>query len=439
MHRSDWRPNVVLVVADDLGIGDVGAYGGDVIKTPAIDRLASTGVRCRAMYAAAGWDTPSRAGLLVGRYGARYNLPDSVRPTTTAGLPADAMTVAALLREAGYATGLFGQWRLGSEVGQHPLDHGFQRFSGTLYGTDVSPLSWYEGRQVEDADFDSAYAARRITEDAIDFIDEQYERPRRGWDRERGRGRHRGRGRVRRRRPFLVVLSHLAPHQPYRVEPRFVGRSDGGLYGDAVEAIDHYLGRLIRRLSRIGASDRTLIIFTSDNGPRYEGRNLRRQGRKPELFDGGVNVPFIASWTSAGRARRDAVPRSLLDITPSLCALAGVTPPADLDGEDMSPLLRGRAGPARGPVYLFHRQDLLAMRSERWKFHVWGILFNFPEGYPVGPEWWPTLYDVVEDPREEYTVANLHPDVVARLRPQLDAVAADVAAEAARRTQGTPA
>jgi len=418
MPNEDTRPNVVLVVADDLGIGDLGAYGGDVIRTPAIDRLASTGVRCNAMYAAAGWDTPSRAGMLVGRYGARYNLPDSTGPTTTAGLPADARTIATLLRQAGYATGLFGQWRLGAGTGQHPLDQGFDRFSGTLYATDVSPLAWYEGRQVEEADFDSAYAARRITEDAIDFIDQQYDGPRPG--RDRGR-------------PFLAVLSHLAPHQPYRVEPRFVGRSDGGLYGDAVEAIDHYLGRLIRHLSRIDGSDRTLVIFTSDNGPRYEGRNGRRQGRKPELFDGGVLVPFVASWTSAGRGRRDSVPRSLLDIPPSLCALAGVTPPADLDGEDMSALLLGRAGPARGPVFLFHRQNLWAMRSERWKFHVLGILFNF------GHEYWPTLYDVVEDHREEYTVANLHPDVVARLRPQLDAVAADVAAEAARRAGGTAA
>ena len=423
MPREDTRPNVVLVVADDLGVGDVGVYGGDVIRTPAIDRLASTGVRCAAMYAAAGWDTPSRAGLLVGRYGARYNLPDSTGPATTVGLPADAKTIATLLRDAGFATGLFGQWRLGAGAGQHPLDHGFTRFSGTLFGTDVSPLAWYDGREVEEPDFDSAYGARRITEVAIDFIDRQYERARHGRDR----------GRVRRRRPFLAVLSHLAPHQPYRVEPRFVGRSDGGLYGDAVETIDHHLGRLIRHLSEIGGSDRTLVIFTSDNGPRYEGRNGRRQGRKPELFDGGVLVPFVASWTTAARARRDSVPRSLLDITPSLCALTGVTPPADLDGEDMSQLLLGRAVPARGPVYLFHRQDLWAMRSERWKFHVLGTLI------PFGHEYWPTLYDVVEDHREEYTVANLHPNVVARLRPQLAAVAADVAAESARRTQGWPA
>ena len=425
MGRDDTRPNVVLVVADDLGIGDLGAYGGRVIRTPAIDRLASTGVRCDAMYAAAGWDSPSRAGLLTGRFGARYNLPDSTTPNTTVGLPADAKTVAALLSEAGYATGLFGQWRLGSGAGQHPLDHGFDRFSGTLYGTNVSPLAWHEGRRVVDPDFDSAYAAQRLTEDASDFIERQYERPRRG--------------RVRRRRPFLALLSHLAPHQPYRVEPRFVGDSRAGLYGDAVEAIDHYLGQLIRTLNRLGGSDRTLIIFTSDNGPRYEGRNLKRQGRKPELFDGGANVPFIASWTSAGRPQRDSTPRSLLDVTPSLCALAGVTPPADLDGESLAELLRGRASPSRGPVYLFHRQDLLAMRSDQWKLHVNGVLFSFPPQYPRGPEWWPTLYDVVQDPREEYPVTNLHPDVVARLRPRLDAVAADVKAEAERRAAGASA
>jgi uncharacterized sulfatase len=424
----DSRPNVVLVVADDLGIGDVGAYDGRLIRTPAIDRLAATGLRCKAMYAAAGWDTPSRAGILVGRYGARYNLPPSARPDTNVGLPPDAKTVAALLRRAGYATGLFGQWRLGSGPGQHPLDHGFGRFAGTLYGTDVSPLQWYEGRQVVDGDFDSALGARRITEDAIDFIDAQYE------DRRRVRGgRSERRRRRRRRRPFLAVLTHLAPHAPYRVEPRFAGRSDAGLYGDAVEQLDHHLSKLIRHLRRRCETDRTLVIFTSDTGPRYEGRNGRRRGRKPELFDGGVLVPFVASWLTAARARRDSTPRSLLDVTPSLCALAGVPAPDDLDGEDMSRLLLGRGRPVRGPVFLFWREQLFAMRSGRWKLHVGGV--SNPGLATLFGDYWPQLYDLRADYREEYPVDNLHPGVVARLRPQLEAVAADVAAEAAARAQ----
>jgi arylsulfatase A len=417
MHHSEPRPNVVLVVADDLAVGDLGAYGARLIDTPVIDRLAASGVVCEEMYAAAATDTPARAGLLVGRYGARYGLPATLQPATTAGLPADATTVAKLLRGAGYATALFGQWRLGSQAGQHPLDHGFDRFRGTLYGTDVSPLAWYENRTVAEADFDYALADRRIVDAALDFIDEQ-----RNTDRREGDGR--------RRRPFLAVLSHLAPHAPFRVEPHFFRRSHAGLYGDVVQQLDHYLGELLERLHRRRMDERTLVIVTSDNGPRYEGRTQNRRGRKPEVFDGGVRVPFVASWLTSRRRVRDRVPRSLLDLTPSLCALAGVTAPSDLDGDDMSRLLLGKPAPSRSPVYLFFNQRLNAMRSEQWKFHM-----GFGAG-GFGSQYMPQLYDVEADLRENYSVANLHPDVVARLRAELVAVSDDVLAEAASRSTG---
>jgi arylsulfatase A len=410
MQHSDSRPNVVLVVADDLAVGDIGVYGARLIDTRVIDRLAASGVVCAEMYAAAATDTPARAGLLTGRYGARYGLPATVRPDTTAGLPADATTVAELLRGAGYATALFGQWRLGG----HPLDQGFDRFAGTLYGTDVSPLDWYEDRTVVEADFDSALADRRIVDEALDFIDEL-------------------RDRRRRRRPFLAVLSHLAPHAPFRAEPHFFRRSRAGLYGDVVQQFDHYLGELLERLHRWRMDERTLVIVTSDNGPRYEGRTQNRRGRKPEVFDGGVRVPFVASWLTSRRRARDRVPRSLLDVTPSLCALAGVPAPSGLDGADMSRLLLGRGTPSRGPVFLFFNQRLNAMRSERWKFHV-----GFGNG-GFGSQYMPQLYDVEADFRENLSVANRHPDVVARLREELEAVRDDVLAEAASRTVGVAA
>jgi arylsulfatase A len=407
------RPNIVLVLTDDLGIGDIGAYGGKLIKTPSIDRLAATGVVCDAMYAAAATDTPSRAGMLLGRYGARYNLPSTTRPNTSAGLPADATTFATALQSAGYATGLFGQWRLGSGPGQHPLDHGFDRFSGTLHGTDVAPLAWYEGRTVIDADYDSAFAARQITEDAMAFIDADGP----------------GTGGSEDRRPFLAVLSHLAPHAPYRAEPGFFQRSVG-LYGDVVEQIDHYVGVLVRHLEGHRPGERTLVIVTSDNGPRYEGRTQARRGRKPEVFDGGVRVPFLASWLTAGRRVRDRVPRSLLDLTPSLCALAGVTAPGDLDGEDLSPLLLGREA-ARGPVFLYMEQRLNAMRKGKWKLHT-----GFGPRPGFGQQYMPQLYDVEADHRENYSVANLHPDLVTQLGAEMEAVRVDVAAEAAARAEG---
>jgi uncharacterized sulfatase len=402
---ADRRPNIVLVIADDLAIGDLGAYGGRLIETPNFDGLAATGVLCDEMYAAASTDTPSRCGILTGRYGARYALPASSSPTSTAGLPSRAVTVASLLRDAGYATGLFGQWRLGAGSGQLPLDHGFDWFRGTLYGVDVAPLAWYRNSTVVDADYDSAFAARDITEAALDFIDDEDDRP------------------------FLAVLSHLAPHIPYRAEPRFFRESDAGLYGDVVQQLDHYLGVLLKQLRRRRGGERTLVIVTSDNGPRYEGRNQNRRGRKPEVFDGGVRVPFVASWLTAGRRLRDRTPRSLLDLTPSICALAGVAAPSNMDGVDMSPLFSGRKAPARGPVFLWHNQRLNALRSGRWKFHIAQGAGGF------GGQYFPMLYDVEADFRESYSVVNRNPAVVDDLRAQLIAVRDEVLAEAAA-TQG---
>ncbi|MEO3764030.1 sulfatase-like hydrolase/transferase [Streptomyces sp. B8F3] len=398
-------PNIVVVLADDLGIGDLGPYGSRLIRTPAMTRLAADGVVCEAMYAAASTDTPSRAGLLTGRYGARYGLPASTAPGTDAGLPPDAVTVAKLLGSAGYATGLFGQWRLGAGPGRHPLDHGFGRFEGTLYGTDVTPLAWYEGRKAVVDDADSALAARRLTDAALDFVDDH------------------------RDGPFLAVLSHLGPHAPYRVEPRFHGASAAGAYGDLVEQLDHYLGVLLRHLDRRRLTRRTLVIVTSDNGPRYEGRNQERRGRKPEVFDGGVRVPFLASWPSVTRRTRDGTPRSLLDLTPSLCALAEVEPPDGLDGEDMSALLSGRPSPGRGPVYLFFNEWLNAVRSDCWKLHV---AFGAHR-----TAYMPQLFDVTADVREAYNLAALNPGVVERLRGPLEQLRDDVAAEAAARKETT--
>jgi arylsulfatase A len=394
------------VLADDLGIGDLGPYGARLIRTPNVDRLAATGVVCDTMYAAASTDTPSRAGILTGRYGARYALPASSDPTSIAGLPPDAVTVASLLQDAGYATGLFGQWRLGAASGQLPLDHGFDRFRGTLYGVGVAPLAWYRDSRIVEADYDSAFAARDITDAALDFIDDVDDRP------------------------FFAVLSHLAPQIPYRAEPRFVRDSAAGLYGDVVQQLDHYLGVLLKQLTRKRGSQRTLVMVTSDNGPRYEGRIQNRRGRKPEVFDGGVRVPFVASWLTAGRRVRDTTPRSLLDLTPSICALAGVARPANLDGVDMSPLFSGRAAPARGPVYLWHDQNLNAVRSGNWKFHIG----QGTGGY--GTQYFPMLYDVEADFRETYNVVNLNPTVVDDLRAQLIAVRDEVLAEAAAPNQG---
>src|SRR3954471_11926835 len=167
---SSERPNVLLVLLDDLGIGDPGAYGGTLLRTRMINRLAETGVLFTSMYTPASTDSPARAGLLTGRYGARFDGPEAIRPGVPGGLPPNVPTVASALCAAGYATGFFGQWRLGSGAGQHPLDKGFDHFAGTLYGTDVTPLAWYDGRTTATSAMDTALASRWITEAAEDFL-----------------------------------------------------------------------------------------------------------------------------------------------------------------------------------------------------------------------------------------------------------------------------
>ncbi len=398
-------PDVVLVIADDLGIGDIGAYGSRSVRTRTCNRLAENGVRFDAMYTPGSTDTPARAGALTGRYGARYGLPASVSPGAPDGLPAAVPTVAAALHDAGYATGCFGQWRLGSGPGQHPLDRGFDAFSGTLYGTDATPLAWYEQRTEADPTTDIGLAARRMSEAAAAFA-------------------HAVPGRT----PLFAVVSHLGPHFPYEPDPRYVGNSGAGRYGDTVETIDRTLEWLLTELRRAGRDDNTLVIVTSDNGPRYEGSTQRRRGRKPEVMDGGVRVPFIAAWLDRRMGTVDDTPRSLLDLTPTLCALAGAQAPADLDGEDMSALLT-QDGPApRGPVYLFFDQYLNAVRSGPWKLH-----------YRYGADsrtYMPQLFDLSADPREAFNVAETHPDVVDRLLPGLLALREEVAAEARQHTSG---
>ncbi|NHC46454.1 sulfatase-like hydrolase/transferase [Motilibacter aurantiacus] len=402
---STQRPNILVVLLDDLGIGDLGAYGGELVRTRMCNRLAETGVLCTSMYTPASTDSPARAGILTGRYGARFSVPESVRPGVQGGLPADVPTVAALLQEAGYATGFFGQWRLGSGAGQHPLDRGFDTFAGSLYGTDVTPLAWYEGRSATAPDMDLALASRWVTEAAEDFL--------------AGLGA---------RTPFLAVLSHLGPAFPSAPDPDYAGRSRAGRYGDVVETIDRHLERLIGEVRRLGRDDDTLVVVTSDNGPRYEGSTQSRRGRKPEVMDGGVRVPFIASWLGRTLGFVDETPRSLLDIMPTLCTLAGVQPPENVDGQDMSALLTRGVAPARGPVFLFYNQYLNAMRSGKWKLH-----------YRYGPDsrtYMPQLFDVTVDPREAFNVAEKYPALVDELLPALLAERQEVAAEAAQRAAG---
>lgn len=398
---GDERPNVLLVYLDDLGYGDLGCYGSPTIRTPRLDALAREGTRFTQGYSGAPVCTPSRAALLTGRVPPRSGLTAVLNPGQQQGLPAQERTVAEYLQEAGYFTACVGKWHVGEPADHNPVDHGFDTFFGVnaLYTRNTYPTPlWRDKQAVEqlEDDADLATLTRRFTDESLAAID-------------RAEG-----------RPFFVYLAEVMPHLPLAVEPEFAGTSEAGLYGDVIESLDFHLGRVLDGLAERGLREDTLVIVVSDNGPWFEGNVAGLRGRKFDVFEGGMRVPFIASWPgrSRGRGRVRGRPSpnavvSVLDLLPTLCALAGVEPdPAiTLDGTDISITLLGGSQephPPHPPIYYYLGAQLAAVRDGRWKLHV----------RRAGGEqrFLPELYDVERDPAESYNLALDNPSVVQRLQ-----------------------
>lgn len=390
------RPNVVLIVTDDLGWGDLGCYGAKDLRTPQLDRMAAEGTRFTDFSVVTALCTPSRAALMTGRYPGRAGLAVGVlRPDATNGLASAEFTLAEAAKSAGYATGCIGKWHLGFRPGMRPMDQGFDSYFGVLHNLDRFETAPFEkeggtpvlrGDTVVERPAVPAKLTGQYTEEALRFIEEN------------------------RARPFFLYVSHAMPHIPYDASPAFRGRSARGPYGDAVEELDDSTGRLLGKLRALGLAERTLVLFTSDNGPERNtpGSAGPWRGGKHTVFEGGLRVPCLAWWPGtvpAGRTCDDFI--ASLDLLPTLAALAGAALPADLkpDGYDVSPVLLGRPG-ARSPrTTLYSLYGLGARRAESLREGRWKLL--------VGPA--PQLYDLVADPGETSDVAGAHPDLVGRL------------------------
>jgi arylsulfatase A len=462
-------PNIIVILADDLGYGDLGCYGSPNIATPRIDRMAREGVRFTDAYVAAPFCSPSRAALLTGRLPARCGVPYVLFPAEHHGLPQAEITIAELLKQRGYATACVGKWHLGTDAAFHPQKQGFDIFFGLPYSNDsnewpvgqsftqvmgLQPLPLFEGAKIVEAPVDQSQLTRRYTERAVEFM------------------------RANRERPFFIYLPHTMPHVPQYASEKFSGKSKGGLYGDVVEEIDWSTGVILDALHELRLAERTLVIFASDNGapvrraeggpgvppvkkakatgetpvPRFPGRafggnNGALRAGKGTTFEGGVRVPFIAWWPGKiAAAKESAAPISLMDLFPTFAALAGAPMPRDrvYDGEDISPELGGSRPPprrARGlelvetagavssrTIYHYFGYQLQAVRQGNWKLFV--AVDRRPEPQPAslwfehlprvfetqhrllaGPE----LYDLSADMSEKQNVAAQHPEIVARL------------------------
>jgi arylsulfatase A-like enzyme len=402
-------PNFVVVLCDDLGYGDVGCYGGK-IPTPAIDRMAREGVLLTDYYAPANLCSPSRAGLLTGRYPVRTGLGfEVIMQQDDRGLPLSEVTIAKALKPA-YATALFGKWHLGHRgAAWPPTRHGFDAFFGIPYSHDMKPLAFYEAHAGSDetvqTPVDYPALQQRFWEHAEAFIE------------------------ANRDRPFFVELALSAPHLPEHPHPGFDQGTFAGPYGAVVEEIDSIVGRLMGKLTELGLARDTVVVFTSDNGPWFEGSpGWLRERKGGGAYDGGYRVPCIV-WApgrlSAGR--RVSSIASGVDWLPTFLAMAGMAPLAGvtLDGRDLGAVLRDGAPSPHEALILFDNEDPIGVRTQGWKY----VESAYYRGLrlPISLMGYEQLYDVKADPSENYSVAATHPDIAKAMRERLAAAKAEFA------------
>ncbi len=410
-------PNVVLIFADDMGYGDLGCYGGKN-PTPNLDRMAAAGVRFTDFYVAQPVCTASRAALMTGCYANRVGLLGALSPKSTIGINDAERTLAELFKSRGYATAIFGKWHLGHLPQFLPTRHGFDEYYGLPYSNDMWPnhpsgkfpdLPLIEGEQTIELNPDQAKLTTALTVRAVDFIGRKKDQP------------------------FFLYVPHPMPHVPLFVSDKHAGQSGRGLYGDVIQEIDWSVGQILASLKTHGLDERTLVIFTSDNGPWLSygdhagSAGALREG-KGTTFEGGVRVPCIMRWP--GQIKPETVsraPAATMDVLPTLAKLIGAEPPSDehpLDGRDIWPLISGNPG-ATSPheaLFFYWSEELQAVRSGKWKLHfphMYTRAHRGAGGKPAKAERLPielSLYDLEEDPAETNDLAADHPDVVARLQ-----------------------
>lgn len=423
---SDAPPNIIVVLTDDQGYGDLSSYGHPTLRTPNIDRMAREGIRLTSFYSTASVCTPARAAFLTGRYPVRSGLVHVLGPGAEMGLPASELTLAEALQEEGYRTAMIGKWHLGDRPEFNPLQHGFDEFFGIPYSHDFRPpfvasappegVPLLRGERIVERPVDFPNMTQRFTAEAIRFIRESSGEP------------------------FFLYLAHPMPHLPVEPSADFRGKSRAGRYGDVVEEIDWSVGELLRTLKELGIEERTIVVYTSDNGPWLNpGARMMQEGQRPwdagsagplrgskgSTWEGGLRVPGIVWWPGTipgGQVSAEIVTN--MDLFPTLLHAAGGEVPEghQLDGMDVLPLLMGQGPSPRQEFFYFLGPNLQAVRQGRWKLRV--VPSQRASGDQAAPSEGtatavPELYDLEVDPGERYDVAPEHPEVVSRLTARL--------------------
>ncbi|MEK7405066.1 MAG: sulfatase [Acidobacteriota bacterium] len=396
-------PNFIMIFADDLGYGDLGCYGSR-LRTPNLDRLAAEGMRFTQHLSANPVCSPSRASLMTGRYPTRVSVPRVLNPKDVTGLPDTEVTLAQALKARNYKTMCIGKWHLGHLPQYLPTSRGFDEYFGIPYSNDMAPTPLVRNTETIEEPAKQATLTPRYTEQALRFIDG-------------AKG-----------SPFFLYFAHTFPHIPLHASERFRGKSPLGLYGDVIEELDWSVGEVLNALKKRGIDNQTLVMFSSDNGPWYQGSPGRLRGRKGMTWEGGVRVPMLARLP--GRIPKGRVCHgitSTMDIFPTAARLCDVPLPKNpLDGVDIWPLLTGqKAELEREAMLYFDNVHLQCARWGRWKLHVArynSVTFSpAPAGgrlnLPLNP---PELYDLAADPDESYDVASENPKIVAEIQARVE-------------------
>lgn len=415
---AEIRPNIIFILADDLGYGDLSSYGATDIATPQIDRLAREGMRFTDHYTPANTCSPTRAALLTGRYQPRTGVNAVLSYDAVEGLPLEEITLAEILRDSGYTTAMIGKWHLGQVEAFMPWHQGFDSFFGVATSNDDYNFFLYESTGKNYRRFpeviDQTLLTQRYTGKALQFLEQQKNTT----------------------KPFFLYFSHTAAHIPLHPHPRFVGSSQRGMYGDVVQELDDSVGQVLNKLADLDMDKNTIVIFTSDNGGwrtmrEYGGNNgVLREG-KLTTFEGGHRVPALIRWPEripSGQVNSNIA--TMMDWFVTLAEYGNAAIPRDrvIDGKSLQTVLEGRGAREAGPFFYFalrppHEKQahrLAAVREGKWKLKVaqTGYYPYFLEPlmrvglYRHGE----LLFDLEKDPGEAKNLLGEYPEVAQRLR-----------------------
>jgi uncharacterized sulfatase len=350
--EKEQKPNVIIILADDLGYGDISCYGQKNIYTPNIDNLAKRGVRLTDFYVPTPYCAPSRATLLTGRFPLRHGLIKNPAPDAginDVGLDSNEITLGNVFQEAGFRTKCIGKWHLGHKPEYFPVKHGFDEYYGILYSNDMRPVQIIENMDTVEYPVDQRLLTQKYTNKAIEFIIANKDKP------------------------FFLHLCHAMPHKPLAASSRFyTPETPNDLYFDVIRELDWSIGEVINTLERLKILDNTIVIFMSDNGPWYGGSTGGLKGMKATTWEGGIRVPFIISYPKVlPENSKVAVPCWSPDILPTLLSLTNVATTSQnvLDGKDITEILKGNQT-IHEPVFSMHDNQLMSVRKGDWKLFI---------------------------------------------------------------------